>query len=225
MPWCCCRRRKVQTTKKQSKAGSRPSKLSSKETIESADQSVDRSKVRGTPGPVLSNQSEQREGVFLVPSLTYEKCTPHHQDNLLEKTQSSMQNSVKDHVRGANGPCAQTPLKRTKDLGGVNIANTDITMRCLMKNTREVTMAPLTRKEWTTAVDEIYEQFEKDQSAGYDSAKKKIEGHVQIDLDKSVVYVVPTEFTQESETTQSSQMPTSASVVPEGAAALGHNND
>lgn len=34
-------------------------------------------------------------------------------------------------------------------------------------------MAPLTRKEWTTAVDEIYEQFEKDQSAGYDSAKAK----------------------------------------------------
>ncbi|KAI1728163.1 hypothetical protein DdX_00322 [Ditylenchus destructor] len=215
MPWCCCRRRKVQITKKQSKAGSRPSKLSSKETIESADQSGDRSKVRGTPGAALSNRSEKREGVFLVPSLTYEKCTPHHQDHLLEKTQSSMQNSVKD-VRGVNDPCAQTPQKRTRDLGGVNIANTDITMRCLMKNTREVTMAPLTRKEWTTAVDEIYEQFEKDQSAGYDSAKakKKIEGHVQMDLDKSVVYVVPTEFTQESETTQSSQMPTSASVVP-----------
>uniref|UniRef100_A0A915DD47 Uncharacterized protein n=1 Tax=Ditylenchus dipsaci TaxID=166011 RepID=A0A915DD47_9BILA len=102
------------------------------------------------------------------------------------------------------------------DLGGVSVIKEDPSMRTLIKDVREVPMPRMSRKDWLRATNEVFEQQEhqeREEANRKPSPKNQIVHPVSIDWAQSIVYVMPNnEFTQETETTQSSQMQTSASM-------------
>ncbi|KAI1722133.1 hypothetical protein DdX_04439 [Ditylenchus destructor] len=239
----CYRRRDTKPVLNRPKVNPGPSKVSSQGSSPEAVQNRHKSKAHeiqasvfpkeSAASPKKSNTTKSNRPSVSGPNICGtskkhpDKKMPinAHSDYFVDKTQrdATLKNLSKKNLKADIGcinnpgsPITQSPSKHEGDLGAVNMVNMDISMRSLMKETKEVSMPLMSRKEWKNAADDLFEQYEKDLLTEHNLHMTTNDRHVQFDLEKSVVYVVPPEFTQESENTQSSQLPTeSASVVPE----------
>uniref|UniRef100_A0A915E122 Uncharacterized protein n=1 Tax=Ditylenchus dipsaci TaxID=166011 RepID=A0A915E122_9BILA len=146
--------------------------------------------------PVVVKQTSERKSVASIP-----KKVP---------TQGVV-NDKKSRSREKVVVPSQVCRTALGDLGGVSIMREDLSMKTLLKEVDTQAMPRVGRSAYAKIIDEIFDQQAAEEAKQLQQLPVKSMNLI-VDLGRSVIYVVPSEFTQESETTQSSPVPFSDSL-------------
>uniref|UniRef100_A0A915DZC9 Uncharacterized protein n=1 Tax=Ditylenchus dipsaci TaxID=166011 RepID=A0A915DZC9_9BILA len=155
--------------------------------------------------PVVVKQTSERKSVASIP-----KKVP-TQGVVNDKKSRSREKVVVPVSLKSLPDIMQTDKTALGDLGGVSIMREDLSMKTLLKEVDTQAMPRVGRSAYAKIIDEIFDQQAAEEAKQLQQLPVKSMNLI-VDLGRSVIYVVPSEFTQESETTQSSPVPFSDSL-------------